>query len=209
MDSNDSNLFGTAYVFVKLRRIDLPGHDCHELIKGGAMERWLPVVGYEGVYEVSDLGRLRRLFFRNRNTPRKEKVQLRRSSYGPNGRPRVILSMDGKGKNKQVYRLVLEAFVGPCPPGKQASHLDGNTRNSNLSNLIWETPGENSRRKKAHGTLLVGTECPSSKLNPYAVRWIRDSYEKGATFISMSRELGVSYQAVSNVAKGKTWRHVE
>lgn len=57
----------------------------------------------------------------------------------------VATLSDGRGGRacRFVHRLVLEAFVGPCPPGMQCRHLDGNSLNNRLSNLCWGTPKEN------------------------------------------------------------------
>ncbi|MGH8035083.1 MAG: HNH endonuclease signature motif containing protein, partial [Lysobacterales bacterium] len=64
--------------------------------------------------------------------------------------------------NRKVHRLVLEAFVGPCPDGMVGCHNDGDTRNNRLSNRRWDTPGSNNRDKQVHGTdhQVKKTHCP-------------------------------------------------
>lgn len=101
-------------------------------------ERWLPVRGYEGRYEVSDQGRVRSLV---KGEPRL--LAMRTSNRG---RVQVPLTKDGKKRMLLAYRLMLEAFVGPCPPGHEASHLDGDKTNNALANLAWETPERNRSR---------------------------------------------------------------
>lgn len=66
------------------------------------------------------------------------------SVYGPNGkknpkRPRVTLHNGKKRANRWVHHLVLEAFVGPRPEGKEACHLDGDPTNNAAENLHWDT----------------------------------------------------------------------
>src|SRR6266545_5415488 len=57
-------------------------------------------------------------------------------------------------KPKYVHRLVLEAFVGPCPDGMEASHENGICRDNRLSNLMWRTHGANNDLRRSHGTVL-------------------------------------------------------
>lgn len=66
-------------------------------------------------------------------------------------------------KNKYIHRLVLEAFVGPCPDGMEALHSDGNKTNNNVDNLRWGTPSENNRDIVKHGRHRNArkTHCPS------------------------------------------------
>lgn len=96
-------------------------------------ERWLSVKGWEGFYEVSDQGRIRR----NGCLPRKLTI-------GPSGYPVCSLNKPGFQTLKQVHTLVLEAFVGSKPNGGHARHADHNRADSRLSNLSWGTPAENA-----------------------------------------------------------------
>jgi hypothetical protein len=107
-------------------------------------ERWLPVVGFERYYEVSDLGRVRSL-----------RRGILKPSYSNSGGYGLVILSDGLGGRfgRYVHRLVLEAFAGPCPEGQEARHYDENDpRNARLSNLKWGTSGENKRDQVRHGT---------------------------------------------------------
>jgi hypothetical protein len=132
------------------------------------VERWLPVAGYEGFYEVSDLGRVRSLdrWVRQGRWPgrslRKGRV-LRPVVWSPSAHyPAVTLSGErGQRQRKRtVHELVLEAFRGPRPeppPGvyrMEARHLDSDPANNALSNLAWGTMNENRQdtiRMGRHG----------------------------------------------------------
>jgi len=124
-----------------------------------APEEWRAIPGFEGLYEVSDLGRVRALRFRQwgHNALRATPLMLRHA-LTTTGYPFVQLTglEVGKPVNRVVHRLVLEAFVGPCPPEKECSHLNGQPTDARLVNLRWETHTENERRKVEHGTLNVG-----------------------------------------------------
>jgi predicted XRE-type DNA-binding protein len=117
-------------------------------------ERWLPVVGYEGSYEVSDTGRVRSLdrswWQASRHGTLYEhfkKGRVLRPGPATAGHMTVVL---GRGNTRLVHHLVLEAFVGPRPDGTEARHGDGNEKNNRLDNLQWDTRGNNSRDKKWH-----------------------------------------------------------
>lgn len=96
-------------------------------------ETWKPVVGYEGLYAVSDHGRVRG-----------PKGRVLASCLNSTGRPNVVLFKDGTRKNSKPYTLVLEAFVGPRPDGMECCHLDDDPTNNHLSNLRWDTRSANS-----------------------------------------------------------------
>lgn len=108
-------------------------------------ETWLPVPGFE-FYEASDLGRVRSV---DRNvasrwgTPKRVKgrvlKQVKTGRYLA-----VTLYQDGQPSAMLVHRLVLLAFVGPCPEGLACLHYDDDGRNNNLGNLRWGTPSENA-----------------------------------------------------------------
>lgn len=128
-------------------------------------EVWRAIPGYEGRYEVSDLGRVRsvaRKDMRGR-TIRERVLRLR---LLPTGRPRVSLARDGKAVDAYLYRLVLEAFVGPCPVGMEALHWDDDPSNNTLANLRWGTRTDNMRDMSRNGRGNAGlTHCPAG--HPY------------------------------------------
>lgn len=118
-------------------------------------ERWLPVAGYGGIYEVSDMGRLRG-------------VRRRGSAGGvispamhPSGHLYVGLH-NGVRTSAQLHRVVLEAFIGPCPDGMEALHINGNPADNRVGNLRWGTRSENQIDRVRHGTSWQRnkTHCP-------------------------------------------------
>lgn len=138
-------------------------------------EEWRPVVGYEGLYEVSNLGRVRsleRYVIRHgglaSGRPLKIHGRIRKLiEQPPWGYPVVSLSKDGVPTKDYVHRLVLGAFVGPCPEGEEVRHLDGNQRNPKLTNLAYGTSSENRLDTIRHGTDHNSrkTHCPQG--HPY------------------------------------------
>jgi hypothetical protein len=111
--------------------------------------KWLPVVGFEGLYEVSDTGLVRSLdrtitTVSRRGLPyvqRRPGRLLRPGNNKTSGHLHVCLS----GRNdRSVHVLVLEAFVGPRPLGMEARHADDDPTNNHLDNLSWGTRSQNS-----------------------------------------------------------------
>ena len=109
-------------------------------------EIWKDVVGYEGYYQVSNLGRVRSLD-RIASNGRKIKGKILSTKVNtPPYYPRVSLSVNGKMKLVQVHRLVAQAFVyNPDPEHKtQVGHKDESRTNNRADNLEWVTPKENT-----------------------------------------------------------------
>jgi hypothetical protein len=103
-----------------------------------------PVVGWEGLYLVSDRGDVWSI----------RAGRLLKQSLS--GRPgckylTVWLARDGRGVRRPVHKLVAEAFIGPCPPGQQVRHGDGIKTHNERSNLSYGTPGDNMRDQVRHG----------------------------------------------------------
>ena len=175
-------------------------------------ERWLPVVGYEGLYEVSDHGRVRSLLAKRRGSVEYVRAEPRVLSPGvkPAGYKIVRLTARGGGVSTlHVHRLVLLAFVGEPPEGKpDAAHGDGDPGNCALQNLRWSSKVENERDKIGHGTRLLGEALTWAKLTADQVRVIRSSPRTMETYRIRAAEFGVAWQTVSKAATGATWKHV-
>lgn len=130
-------------------------------------EEWRPVVGYEGLYEVSSLGRVRGLerripHWRGGSSVLPERI-LKPDTSDARGYERFSLSRDGRIQYRRAHRLVCEAFHGSAPEGKPfACHKDGNPRNNKSDNLYWGSASDNMQDKLKHGTNheVNKTHCP-------------------------------------------------
>jgi hypothetical protein len=76
----------------------------------------------------------------------------RKQMHGRYGRLRVTLSREGRHCVRYVHRLVIESFFGPCPPGREACHNNGDHTDNRLSNLRWDTHANNVLDQFRHGT---------------------------------------------------------
>lgn len=115
-------------------------------------EEWRPIPGWEGFYEVSDLGRVRGI--ERVSSGRRQKSRVLKPT-GPVGNTKYLfvrLRRKGKTDYKPVHHFVLVAFAGPRPLGKEACHNDGDPTNNCATNLRWDTHTANMQDQVRHGT---------------------------------------------------------
>lgn len=112
------------------------------------------------------------------------------------------------GQQRTVQRLVLLAFVGPCPEGMQCCHDDGNKTNNRVGNLRWDTPKANAADRDKHGTVLRGSRHRNAKLTETAVREIRRLHKDGMNQTELGKKFGVTQTTIWSVIVGRNWGHV-
>lgn len=163
-------------------------------------EFWLPVTGYEGLYEVSNLGSVR-----NAISGRVLRPGLNR------GYRHVALYRDNDGgTTRYVHAMVLAAFCGPAPfPGFEACHNDGDRANNRLTNLRWGSRQDNVDDRVRHGRQQRGTRCRTTRLTEDQVKQMRDDCRAGQSTRSLARQYGISNGAAWSAIVGATWKHVE
>ena len=178
-------------------------------------EIWRSVKGYEGLYEISNLGNFRGL-------PRKLTQK--------NGHPYYVTGKDIKGcispvtgyrvvslsdsetkKLKSIHRLVAIAFI-PNPLNKpEVNHIDGNKLNNRVDNLEWVTSSENQIHAHKIGLQpeMFGEGHPNSKLTETDVLKIREEYKNGKLQREIAEEFGICRQNVSDIVNFKLWKRVK
>jgi hypothetical protein len=164
---------------------------------------WRAAVGYEGSYDVSDKGDVWSLP-RGGKAGRMLKQQRDRRGY-----LNVGLCRGGSQKTILVHRLVMEAFVGPCPPELETRHLDGDAGNNTWpENLVYGTPSENAEDKVLHGTATRGELNGRHKLTAADVREMHRRRLGGESKRSLSRSFGVAPPMVRRILAGTAWQDV-
>lgn len=164
-----------------------------------ASEEWRPIVGFEGRYEVSDLGRVRGLRF----------GRVKKDTEKQGKRYRLVgLSKNNRGRSYSVHRLVAEAFHGPCPEGMECCHLNGDPADNRAANLTYATRKENHAHKLLHGTEQIGERHGQARLTDSVVLSIRRRVRCGEQFTALASEFGVTDTCVRRAATGYTWRHL-
>lgn len=171
----------------------------------GSTVEWRVIKDYPD-YEVSSDGRVRR--FRG-SAGRYANEPLPRELMGfptKTGRHQVTLKANGAQAAKLVHRLVLEAFVGPCPEGCETAHYDGNHRNNRLENLRWATHQENEADRIRHRIESRGTRGAKVKLTEKDVLEIRASKETQAV---LAQRHNVSLRTIRNIKSRRQWKYLD
>ncbi len=166
------------------------------------MRNWRDVVGYEGLYSVSDRGDI---FSHKTN-------KLRMLSVDKDGYLKIALSKDAHVTHFMVSRVVLFAFVGDPFNKAECNHINGIKADNRVGNLEWVTRSENELH--AYKTKLFeapkGSNHWAAKFSESDVKKIRNLVSTGKRGIvtELAKQYGVSHQAISDLSKKRRWRHV-
>lgn len=171
-----------------------------------ASERWLPVVGWEGLYEISDCGRVRSLPRRTVSGVRGG--QMLKLTAGKKGYWRVTIWRNNKATNCGVHRLVTMAFIGPIPPGMEVLHGPAGSWDNHVSNLSIGTHRQNIHDKFRDGTLARGERHGMTRLSEADVLELRRRYAAGESARELARAFGLNSTGVAKIISGATWGHV-
>jgi len=158
-------------------------------------------------YFITDDGRVISLKRSGSTRPSAEFAHILKTSVGAAGYPVALFSIAGSRVSESVHRLVLEAFVGPCPDGLVCCHNDDNPLNNCLPNLRWDTQKSNVADCKRRGNLnrARGEQAGSSKLTENQVRSIRISLAQGSTCREIAEKYNVTPEAIRSIKRGKSW----
>lgn len=165
------------------------------------MEIWKAIPGFEGGYEVSSLGRVRsitRLVLCRGGARRSVKGQMLK----PQKHSSDYLQVGLCGKTYLVHSLVMLAFVGECPCGKECAHNNGKKVDNRLTNLRYATVAENAADRIRHGTSGKGAGNSRAKLTPQLVERIRKSGEPRSLLAKIA---GVSVNHIDRVRAVARW----
>lgn len=171
-------------------------------------EEWRAVVGWEGVYEVSSYGRVKRTKAASGTRP----GNILTCPPGlRGGYPMVGLFDRSRRQLRTVHSLVAEAFLGPRPLGMQVNHIDHTRTNNCVQNLEYVTPKGNIQHAKRAGRLRgggpKGERAPAAKLSLEQMHSTRERWSRGeATQVELANEYGVTRQAIWRIVHGLTWK---
>jgi hypothetical protein len=121
----------------------------------------------------------------------------------------------GKRQAKRIHRLVLEAFVGPCPDDLQANHKDGDKQNNDLTNLEWTTQSENMKHAHKMGLCkptpwqLLGEQHPGTKLKADEVWLIKRLLWFEISYSRIAKMFKVTKGAIQSISAGYSWQYIK
>lgn len=168
-------------------------------------EQWKPIDGYESVYEVSSLGRVRSAA-RTDFGGRFRKQRVLRPTKNAKGYLFVALFKDGKRQRMAaVHRLVLETFVGPAPKGAEACHNNGRRDDNRLCNLRWDSRTGNQRDRVNHGTANKEMGHPRRKIDLDTAIEMHRARSRGLTIRQIASMNGLTHSYVSKLLRGRYW----
>ena len=181
------------------------------------MEIWADIEGYEGLYQVSNQGRVKSLARETigndgRKYPFKETILKPRFMNA--GYLIVNIHKERKMKSVSIHRLVAETLI-PNPENKrEVNHINGNKTDNRIENIEWCTSSEN----KTHAiTTGLNTKPPThygednfrTKLNKYNVQHIRGMYAEGThTHRQLADMFGVTRKNIGYIINRKTWADI-
>ena len=163
-------------------------------------ETWTAIAGFDGVYEVSDRGRVKRIL--TSAGARAGRVLIPQAMK--RGYLRVTLWKGGEAKRFLLHRLVALNFIGNSP--LQINHKDGDKNNNAVFNLEFVSPKENIHHAMTTGLRDTrGEKNSQAKLNDKTVRMIRRSSLSG---YRLAKQLNVTQRVISLIRRGLAWEHV-
>ena len=171
------------------------------------IEIWKPVKGYELLYSVSNLGKVKSLHYNHGN---KEKILVGRINRG--GYRTFLFNNNYKRKYITEHRLVAQAFLPNPNNYPQINHKDGNKLNNNVCNLEWCSAKQNSIHAYKNGLSKgnPGEGNSQSKLTEQDIRKIRQLGEsKEMSFVKIGKLFKIGGPTAFKIIKRKSWRHIK
>lgn len=175
------------------------------------MEKWKDVVGYEGIYQVSDLGRVKRVKKTKGATEGKIlKNLLNKRKDNSEGYYYASLWRNGREHRITVHRLVALAFI-PNPKNKpEINHKNGIKAFNRPENLEWVTKSENALHARRVLGVGAGENNYRAKLKNSDIPLIRQLLNEGnLTQTAIGKMFGVAYAVIKNVKRNRTYRCVD
>ena len=167
-------------------------------------EIWKDILGYEGLYQVSNSGKVKSLSFNRTNKSRILKNAITR------GYVHITLFFKNKRKVTRIHRLVGTHFV-PNPENKpEINHKDGDKTNNNDWNLEWVTSYENSIHAIHTGlSSTFGENVHTSKLKSTDIPIIFMRYNQGHRVVDIAKDYNISDTSIRDIIKRRKWKHIE
>jgi len=175
-----------------------------------SIETWKDIPGYNGLYQVSNHGRIKRLsrITLRKGFPTRLPETIQKLKIQTNGYLSIGLTIDNNRKTINVHRLVAIAFIDNTNQKSVVNHIDGNKQNNYVDNLEWCSFSDNSQHAKSKGLKkdVFGEAHGMTSLTENDVKNIRNLAQKGIKGIFIAKNYpSVSYATIQNIITRKTW----
>jgi len=162
---------------------------------------WKEVPGTDGNYLASDMGHIFSM-------PRRYTSGGFMSQHVVCGYARAQIMYDKKKVLTLVHRVIIATFSGEDRPDMEVCHLNGDSLDNRMSNLVYGTKKENESHKLFHGTKIRGSSAYNAKMTEDSVREMRARYRDGESPTSLYEAFGISKGCGQNILYMRSWKHV-
>jgi hypothetical protein len=173
-------------------------------------EIWKDIEGYEGLYQVSNLGRVKsckRKIKTKYGVIRAYKERILKTNFDAESYGRVCLHKLNCGKLTLVHRLVAEAFILNTTSEENVLHKNGNPKDNRVENLYWGSQKDNAedreRHRKAKNKLHHNCKFPE-----FIIKTIKFLYRNGIKKPQLSRWFGIKYTTICSICSDRSWKHI-
>ena len=176
-------------------------------------EIWKDIKGFEGIYQVSNLGNVRSLdrkvFNKGNNSWCNKKGRILKPTKDKGGYLYVGLydKENAKTSSVKIHRLVALHFCTGYKQGLEVNHKNGVRDDNRSENLEWVTKSQNIRDIYKRGFNTNGDKNNASKLKNEYVGIIASLYDSGVSQLIIAEAFGVSQATISNIIKNKTYKN--
>ena len=170
-------------------------------------EIWKDIPRYLGTYQASNYGNIKRIRASWRNISKAGRI-LSPMTHSAGYKVVTLADSNGRYNPEYVHRLVLEAFIGPCPDQCECNHKDSNKRNNPLENLEWVSHFRNMEHNTETTGRMRGSRNCNAKLDEDKVISIRKLFSVGHSHDELASTFHISARTIDDVVTRKTWRHL-
>lgn len=164
------------------------------------MENWKDIDGYEGLYQISDTG----------NVKRTKSGRILKNGTHTCGYLQVNLYKDGKPTTISIHRLVAAAFISSDNLDEvQVNHINGIKTDNTLANLEWVTRSENINHA-TYSRLRDKSLCENSKQSKLTNEQVREikNYDGKVSMAKLAKKYSVSVKLIWNIIQGRSYKHL-
>lgn len=165
-------------------------------------EIWKDIIGYEGYYQISNLGNIKRF--------RKYKSNILKPRINKRGYVQITLCKNSCTKTFRLHRLIAESFIDNPQKKLQVNHINGIRHDNRLENLEWVTQNENMKHafNNKLAIPLIGEHQPNSKLKEKEVLEIKQRLLFKESIISIANTYNVSKSTIGSIKSKRTWKYL-
>ena len=177
-------------------------------------EIWKDIKGYEKIYQISNLGRVKRLSYWHKVGLKNVSITYRterilKQSCDSNGYKQVCLTKNSKKKSHSIHKIMAIVFIPNSENKKQVNHINGIKTDNNIENLEWCTYHENLKHAMKNGLRATGERHGATNLLNKDVIKIRELFEaKKYSIKELAKKYNIAYSTMHQIINKKYWKTI-